>query len=107
MTAPSHDRFDETRRAWIAAHQGASPRSPRCALGKSKSTTSGPPNWRPSWPNGWTSTPHSTCGPSLYAATGLGAFDAAVCHWDSNGRTRSLGEILDLAFTTAFNTSVG
>ena len=24
MTAPSHDRFDEMRRAWIAAHQGAS-----------------------------------------------------------------------------------
>src|SRR5258705_1242734 len=25
MTAPSQDRFDEMRRAWIAAHQGASP----------------------------------------------------------------------------------
>jgi hypothetical protein len=24
MTAPSQDRFDEMRRAWIAAHQGAS-----------------------------------------------------------------------------------
>jgi AcrR family transcriptional regulator len=42
--------------------------------------------------------------PSLYAATALSALDVAVSHWDATGRDQSLGEILDRAFTTAFNT---
>jgi AcrR family transcriptional regulator len=42
--------------------------------------------------------------PALYAATALSALDVAVSHWDATGRTQTLGEVLDRAFTTAFNT---
>jgi AcrR family transcriptional regulator len=42
--------------------------------------------------------------PSLYAATALSALDVAVTHWDTTGRTQTLGEVLDKAFATAFNT---
>jgi AcrR family transcriptional regulator len=43
--------------------------------------------------------------PSLYAATALSALDVAVSHWDATGRSQTLGDILDRAFITAFNTA--
>lgn len=42
--------------------------------------------------------------PALYAATALSALDVAVCHWDAIARAQPLDELLDQAFTTAFET---
>jgi AcrR family transcriptional regulator len=43
--------------------------------------------------------------PRLYAATALSALDVAATHWDATAGAQPLGDLLDQAFTTAFNAS--
>lgn len=43
--------------------------------------------------------------PQLYAATALSALDVAVSRWETMDRAQPLGEILDQAFATAFETT--